>query len=75
MMLDRVKGWIKDLVDVGLGLTGLAIVLQLVFGKQVAFIGADAIGNITKIVGDLGNAGLVGLVTLGTLIWLVRSRN
>ena len=72
MMMDRVKGWIKDLVDVGLGLTGLAIVLQLVFGKQVAFIGADAIGNITKIVGDLGNA---GLVTLGTLIWLVRSRN
>ena len=75
MMMDRVKGWIKDLVDVGLGLTGLAIVLQLVFGKQVAFIGADAIGNITKIVGDLGNAGLVGVLTLGTLIWLVRSRN
>jgi hypothetical protein len=75
MMLDRVKGWIKDLVDVGLGLAGLAITLQLVFGKQVAFIGTDVIGNITKIVGDLGNAGLVGLVTLGTLIWLVRSRN
>jgi len=75
MMMDRVKGWIKDLVDIALALTGLAIALQLVFGKQVAFIGADAIGNITKIVGDLGNAGLVGLVTLGTLIWLVRSRN
>ena len=75
MMMDRVRGWIKDLVEVGLGLTGLAIVMQLVFGKQVAFIGADAIGNISKIVGDLGNAGLVGIVTLGVLIWLVRGRN
>ena len=75
MMMDRVKGWIKDLVDVGLGLAGLAIVMQLVFGKNVAFIGADAIGNISGIVDKLGNAGLVGLVTLGVLIWLVRSRN
>jgi hypothetical protein len=47
-------------------------VWQVLFGDAISFIGADVVGNITAIVGDLGSAGLVGLVTIGVLVWLFR---
>lgn len=43
------------------------MVLQIIFGSDVAFIGGDVVGNITKIVGDLGANGLVGLAAVAVL--------
>ena len=45
----------------------LAIVMQIIFGKAVPFIGGDVIGNITAIVGTLGAQGLVGLASVGVI--------
>ena len=60
-MWDQVVGWIKKLTEAGVSLLELAIVMQIIFGKAVPFIGGDVIGNITAIVGALGAQGLVGL--------------
>ena len=35
----NVSGWIKKLTEAGVGLIGLAIVAQVIFGANVAFIG------------------------------------
>ena len=53
-MFDQVVSWIKKLTEAGVSLLALAIVMQIVFGKAVPFIGGDVIGNITHIVGALG---------------------
>jgi hypothetical protein len=45
----------------------LAIVLQVIFGGTVPFIGGDIIGTITGIVAQLGSAGLVGLIAAAIL--------
>jgi len=70
-MLDQIIGYVKKLTEAGVALLALGIVMQVIFGKVVPFVGGDIIGNITAIVASLGAQGLVGLVALGVIyaIW------
>ena len=66
-MFDQVVGWIKKLTEAGMSLLALGIVMQVVFGKAVPFIGGEIIGNITGIIGTLGGQGVVGLAAVGVI--------
>ena len=65
--LNDVVKWTKKMTEAGVALVALAIVLQILFGKVVPFIGGDVIGSITKLVADLGAQGLVGLAAVGVI--------
>ena len=45
----------------------LFVILGIIFGPAVPFIGADTLDNIAALVADLGGSGLVGVITLGIL--------
>ena len=47
-----------------------AVVLGIIFGPSVPFIGTAVVDNISGLVSSLGGAGLVGIITLGILYWL-----
>jgi len=64
---DDVVKWIKKMTEAGVALVALAIVLQILFGKAVPFIGGDVVGSITGIVANLGAQGLVGLAAVGVI--------
>ena len=66
-----VKSWIAGITSVGVSFLGLAIVLQVLFGSDVAFVPIDVIGNISGLVASLGSAGLVGLITVGIIYWVL----
>ena len=66
-MLDKVSGWIKSLTNVGLGLIALGVVLQIIFGAAVPFLGLDVVGSVVALVKELGSEGLVGLVAIWVL--------
>ena len=66
-MLKDIVGWIKSGTEAGVALSAFAIVLQVIFGGTVPFIGGDIIGTITGIVAQLGAQGLVGLVAAAVL--------
>ena len=70
-MFDQIIGNVKKLTEAGVALLALGIVMQILFGKVVPFVGGDIVGNITAIVASLGEQGLVGLVALGVIyaIW------
>ena len=67
-----VKSWIGGLTPVAVSLLGLAIVLQVLFGSDVAFVPVDVIGNISALVASLGSSGLVGLITVGIIYWVFK---
>ena len=69
-VLDTVKKWMGQLVEVGMLLIAIGIVLQILFGRTVDFLPGDIVGNIINVVGDLGDGGLAGLIALGIVIWL-----
>ena len=69
-VLDTVKKWMGQLVEVGMLLIAIGIVLQILFGRQGEFLPGDIVANIMNIVDKLGDGGLAGLIALGIIIWL-----
>ena len=72
-MMEKAIGWIRSLTEAGLALIALGVVLQILFGAAVPFIGIDVIGSVTDLVKALGSEGLVGLVAVWVL-WGIYSK-
>ena len=68
-VFDKAKAWIVRITELGLLLVALSIVLQMLFGNNVAFFG-DIVGNVTKMVATLGSNGVVGLVAVAIILYL-----
>ena len=66
-MVDQMIGYVKKFTEAGLALLALGIVMQIIFGKAVPFVGGDIVGNITGIVATLGAQGVVGLAAVGVI--------
>jgi len=72
-MVEKVLGWIRSLTEAGLALIALGVVLQILFGAAVPFIGLDVVGSVTGLVKTLGSEGLVGLAAIWVL-WGIYSK-
>jgi hypothetical protein len=72
--LDKVKGWLGQIVEVGLMLIALGIVVQVLIGPKVAFIG-DVVANLLALIKALGDNGLVGLIAIAIILWLFAKRS
>tara|TARA_B100001013_G_scaffold134311_1_gene78788 strand:- start:1 stop:222 length:222 start_codon:yes stop_codon:yes gene_type:complete len=72
-MLDKAIGWIRSLTEAGLALIALGVVLQILFGAAVPFIGLDVVGSVVGLVKELGSEGLVGLAAIWVL-WGIYSK-
>ena len=66
-MLEKAICWIRSLTEAGLALIALGVVLQILFGAAVPFIGIDVIGSVVGLVKQLGGEGLVGLAAIWVL--------
>ena len=73
-MLDQVRGFLRNATELGLLLVALAVVMQLLFGAAVPFIGGDVVANITGLIASLGQQGLVGLIALLVIVYLFQRR-
>ena len=72
-MLDQILGAVKKFTEIGIALLALGIVMQVLFGKVVPFVGGDIIAHIVNLVAVLGSNGLVGLIAVG-VIWAIFKR-
>ena len=72
-MLDQILGAIKKFTEIGIALLALGIVMQVIFGEVVPFVGGDIIAHIVNLVAALGSKGLVGLIAVG-VIWAIFKR-
>ena len=73
-MLDTVKSWLKQITEVGLLLIAAAVVLEIIFGSEVAFLGIGILDNIIDLTAELGKDGLVGIIAIGIIVWLYLRR-
>ena len=73
-MIDTVKNWLKQISEVGLLLISAAVILELIFGSSVPYIGIGILDNITALARDLGEQGLVGIISIGIIVWLYLRR-
>jgi|TARA_Y100001951_G_scaffold59063_1_gene46870 hypothetical protein len=72
-MVEKVLGWIRSVTEIGLALIALGVVLQIIFGSAVPFLGLDVVGSVVALVKQFGSEGLVGLVSIWVL-WAIYSK-
>ena len=72
-MVEKVLGWIRSITEIGLALIALGVVLQIIFGSAVPFLGLDVVGSVVALVKQFGSEGLVGLVSIWVL-WAIFSK-
>jgi len=73
-MLDTVKSWLRQIAEVGLLVIAAAVVLEIIFGSPVDFVGLSILDNITALTRELGEQGLVGIISIAIIIWLYLRR-
>ena len=73
-MLDTVKSWLRQITEVGLLLIAAAVVLEVIFGSAVPFIGIGILDNIITLTASLGQDGLIGIIAIGIIMWLYMRR-
>ena len=69
-MMDTIKSWLKQITEVGLLLIAAAVVLEIIFGSAVPFIGVGILDNIIAITAKLGQDGLVGIIAICFIVCL-----
>ena len=73
-MIDTVKSWLRQIAEVGLLVIAAAVVLEIIFGSPVEFVGLSILDNITALTRELGEQGLVGIISIAIIIWLYLRR-
>ena len=68
-MLDTIKNWLRQIAEVGLMLIAAAVVLEIIFGSAVPFIGISILGNITALSSQFGDQARVGVIALAVITW------
>ena len=74
-MVDKVLSWMRQLTELGLAVIALGVVLQIIFGAAVPFLGVDVVGSVVALVKQLGSEGLVGLVSVWVLYGIYKNNN
>ena len=67
--LQEVKKWLCEFTEILLLFVALGVVIEILFGANVAFFGG-VVANLTNLIGTFGQDGLVGLIALGIILYL-----
>jgi hypothetical protein len=67
--LQELKKWIGEITEIALLLVALGIVIEILFGQGVPFVGG-IVANLTALINSLGENGLVGLIALAIILFL-----
>ena len=54
-MVEKALGWIRQLTELGLAIIALGVVLQIIFGAAIPFLGLDIVGAVVALVRQFGS--------------------
>ena len=66
-MVDKALSWIRQLTEIVLAVIALGVVLQIIFGAAIPFLGLDIVGSVVALVKQFGSEGLGGFVAVWVL--------
>mgnify|MGYP005821917323 CR=1 FL=1 len=70
-MMNTIKTFLQNFMDIALVLVGVGVVMQLVFGAGSLYFPVDIVGNIVKLIQMLGGAGLAGMIATAMLCYII----
>ena len=69
-LLQKITTGLRSATEASVALLMLAVVLQVLFGANVAFFPVDVVGNVVALTASLGSHGVVGLLAILVLALL-----
>ena len=72
--MNKISEGVSQVTDISIKVLSLAIILQIIFGHSVGFLGGNVVGVLMTIIYQISEAGIVGLVTL-LLLWKLFEKN
>ena len=67
--LNSLLAWINKITQAVIVLIPLAIVLNILFGKEIVFVG-NVVENLMGLLNSFASQGLIGLIALAIIIWI-----
>ena len=67
--LSSLLAWINKITQAVIVLIPLAIVLNILFGKEIVFVG-NVVENLIGILNRFASQGFIGLIALAIIIWI-----
>ena len=74
MLMNKISEGVSQVTDISIKVLSLAIILQIIFGHSVGFLGGNVVGVLINLIYQISDAGIVGLVTL-LLLWKLFEKN
>ena len=71
-MLNKVKGYLRQFIELGLLLIGISVFAEILFGPNVAFFGSTVIQNMVTLLNSIGDAGVAALIAIFAIIFVFR---
>jgi len=72
--MNKISEGVSQVTDISIKVLSLAIILQIIFGHSVGFLGGNVVGVLINLIYQISEAGIVGLVTL-LLLWKLFEKN
>ena len=72
--MNKISEGVSQVTDISIKVLSLAIILQIIFGHSVGFLGGNVVGVLINLIYQISDAGIVGLVTL-LLLWKLFEKN
>ena len=64
----KIKGYLKQFIELGLLLIGVSVFAEILFGPDVAFFGSQVTKNLVALLGTLGDSGIAALIVILALM-------
>ena len=68
----KIKGYLKQFIEMGLLLIGVSVFAEILFGPDVAFFGSQVTKNLISLLNNLGDQGVAALIIIFALMVVYR---
>ncbi len=71
-MLEKIKKYLRHVIELGLLLLGLSVFAEILFGPDVAFFGSQVTQNLITLLNSVGESGVAALIVIFAIIFVYR---
>ena len=66
--IEKIKYYLRQFIELGVLLLGVAVFAEILFGPDVAFFGSQVTTNLVELLNTLGDSGIAALIVILALM-------
>ena len=70
--INKIVGYLNKFLEVGVLLLAVSVIVEILFGPDVAFFGSQVTSNLINLLNSLGEQGIAALIIVLAVIFAYR---